>query len=79
MALAPISGQPGSRPVDDARNAAQRAFFETALRPPQIAAAPNPQPVVASAPAPTLAGVAEDEDQPPVRTAWPGSRVNIVV
>ena len=94
MALPPISGSPTSpiQPVSNPRAAAQRAFFDAALKRNQApdastgVAAPR-----AAAPTATTAAVApavtlrmqqpliQISDEPPARPLRPGSMVNILV
>jgi hypothetical protein len=88
LALPPISGQPipATRPIADPRAAAQRAFFQAALGRAQApqAGAPPAQ-VATSAPQAarlhTTAPIATPraDNQPPDRSARPGSIINITV
>lgn len=88
MALPPINRsltptQP-IRPAGDTRTAAQRAFFDAALRRTQETAAPAPATPVVAQPRMTSAPIraaqpTADADQPTDRLPRPGSLVNILV
>ena len=89
MALPPISGAPApaqpAKPASDARTAAQRAFFDTALRRAQApaavqtAAAPTAAAKPAAAATPARAQPMAQTADEPQRPLRPGSLLNIVV
>jgi hypothetical protein len=95
VALPPISGSPTSpvQPVSNPRAAAQRAFFDAALKrnqasdassgvaAPRVAAPSATTTATASAFAPvrTQQPLVQISDDPPTRPLRPGSMVNILV
>lgn len=91
MALPPISGQPTSSiaPINGSRAAAQRAFFDAALKRNQgvdasasVAAPKAAASSVTAAPAAPVRAqqpLVQISDEPPTRPLRPGSMVNILV